>query len=263
MSEAKVVSLKEGGTGWLVFSNPGKRNAVTFEMWSGLPGQLAAFAEDPEVKVVMLRGEGETAFVSGADISQFGQNRGSAEASAAYNAATTAAYAAVEHCPKPTLAMIRGYCIGGGLGIALGCDIRIAAEDARFAIPAAKLGLGYGFEGVRRLVEVVGPAFAKEILFTARQFGAEEALRMGLVNWVVPADALAGEAADLAERIAGNAPLTIRAAKLAADTAASGARSPERMAAIEEAVAACFASEDYREGRLAFAEKRQPRFFGR
>jgi len=259
---ARLVAEKDGAIGWLVFDNQAKLNALTFEMWTGLPPALAAFARDAEVRVIVLRGAGDKAFVSGADISQFETKRGDAAGVAAYAAAVENASTALAQAEKPTIAMIRGYCIGGGLAVALNCDIRIAAEGARFAIPAAKLGLGYPYGGVKQLVDIVGPAFAKEIFFTARQFGAAEAEAMHLVNRLVAGDALEATVRDLAARIGANAPLTIRAAKLAIE-AALGDAPDKDIAAAEAAIAACSESADYTEGRRAFVEKRKPMFRGR
>ena len=257
----KLIGRKDGAIGWMIFNNPERRNAVSLEMWRAIPDVLAAFEADPEVRVVVFTGAGERAFVSGADISQFEAERSDSTAEARYSSASAAASAAMAGLSKPSIAMIRGYCIGGGLAVALTCDLRICAEDARFAIPAARLGLGYGFGGVKALIDVVGPAIAKEILFTARHFTAEEALRVGLVNRAVEAEALEGVVRNYAAMIAANAPLTLRAAKLAAREAL---RDPEkrRLAEVEAAVAACFDSADFREGRTAFMEKRSPAFRG-
>ncbi|MGH6957884.1 MAG: enoyl-CoA hydratase [Caulobacteraceae bacterium] len=257
----KLIGRKEGAIGWMIFNNPERRNAVSLEMWRAIPEVLAAFEADPEVRVVIFRGAGERAFVSGADISQFEAERSDSTAEARYSAASAAANAAMAGLSKPSIAMIRGYCIGGGLAVALTCDLRLCSEESRFAIPAAKLGLGYGFAGIKTLIDVVGPAIAKEILFTARQFSAEEALRVGLVNRVAPAADLEAMVRDYAATIGANAPLTVRAAKLAAREAL---RDPERrrLAEVEAAVAACFDSADFKEGRTAFMEKRTPAFRG-
>ena len=257
----KLIGRKEGQIGWLIFNNPDRRNAVSLEMWRAIPDVLSAFEADPEVRVVVFTGAGDKAFVSGADISQFEAERTDSSAEARYSAASGAANAAMAGLSKPSIAMIRGYCIGGGLAVALTTDIRICEEGSRFAIPAARLGLGYGFGGIKALIDLVGPAIAKEILFTARQFSAEEALRVGLVNRVVPAADLEAVVRDYARMIGQNAPLTVRAAKIAAREALRDA-DKRRLADVEAAVAACFDSADFKEGRTAFMEKRPPVFRG-
>ena len=214
------------------------------------------------MRVVVLKGAGEKAFVAGADISQFKEKRTGEEAVREYNAASDRASIALREFPKPTIAMIRGYCIGGGTGLAVGCDIRIAADDARFAIPAGKLGLGYRYSGIERLADVVGPSATAEIFFTARQFTAQEALQMNLVNRVVPAAELEKYTLDYAATIANNAPLTIASIKrsLIEYLRDPGERNPDL---CQKMVEDCFKSEDYREGQAAFMEKRKPMFKGR
>jgi enoyl-CoA hydratase len=258
----RLLAQCDGAIGRLIFNHPERRNALSLDMWQAIPNVLAAFEADPAVRVVVFSGAGEQAFVSGADISQFADKRADQAADAQYSAISGAATRALETLSKPSIAMIRGFCIGGGLAVALSCDLRIASEDARFAIPAARLGLGYRFEGVRKLVGVVGPACASEILFTARQFNAAEALQMGLLNRVVTVDELAEVVRAQAELIAQNAPLTLRASKLAIKAAL---QDPERrdLHELSRAIEACFASEDYAEGRRAFMEKRKPKFSGR
>ena len=258
----KLVAKKEGGIGWVIFNNPARHNAVSMEMWESLPPVLDAYAQDPDIRVVIVRGAGEKAFVAGADISQFKEKRTGVEAVNAYNAAGENAHKALQECPKPTIAMIRGYCIGGGAAVALDCDIRIAAEDARFAIPAGKLGLGYRFAGIRRLADVVGPAFAAEIFFTARQFNATEALQMNLVNRVLPVAELEKYTLDYANTIVNNAPLTIAAVKRSIMEYLKNPAERD-LDLCQKMVDACFASEDYKEGQAAFMEKRKPVFKGR
>jgi enoyl-CoA hydratase/carnithine racemase len=258
----RMLAHVEDGIGWIIFNQPEKHNAVSHDMWLAIPEIISSFSTDDDVRVVVMRGAGDRAFVSGADISEFEDQRGSAGAVDTYGAATTAATAALRSLDKPMLAMIRGYCLGGGLGIALTADLRISAEDAQFAIPAAKLGLGYGYSGVKELVNIVGPSFANEIFFTARRFNAQEAKDMGLVNRVAPVADLERTTKELAGVIAGNAPLTVKAAKAAIHEATKDPAQRD-IAKVDALVAQCFASQDYIEGRRAFMEKRTPQFAGR
>jgi len=258
----KLIARKEGAIGWVIFNNPARHNATSYEMWLSLPGVLEAYCLDPDVRVIVLKGEGEKAFSAGADISQFKEKRTGTEAVLEYNAAADKAVGALRECTKPVLAMIRGYCIGGGAGVAVSCDIRIAADDARFAVPAAKLGLGYRFDGIKRLTDIVGPSFAAEIFFTARQFSAQEALQMGLVNRVVPAADLEKYTLEYAATIAQNAPLTIASVKRALIECLH--EPDERdLESCQRLVEACYESEDYKEGQAAFMAKRKPAFTGR
>jgi enoyl-CoA hydratase/carnithine racemase len=253
---------REGALAWVVFDHPERRNAVSVEMWDAIPDIAAALDADPAVRVVVLRGAGDQAFVSGADISQFEQARTGAEAAQAYEDKGLRAFGALADVSKPTIAAIRGFCIGGGMAIALSADLRIAADDAQLAIPAARLGLGYHAPGVDALVRLVGPSTAKEIFYTARRFDAHEALARGLVNEVVPKASLEGRVRELATGIAENAPLTLRSMKLVARELAR----PDdlrNVAAMKASIHACFDSDDYREGVRAFLEKRKPRFQGR
>ena len=258
----KLIAKKEGAIGWITFNNPERHNATSYEMWLALPVVLDAYASDPEVRVIVLKGAGEKAFSAGADISQFKEKRTGAEAVKEYNAAADQANRALRECVKPTIAMIRGYCIGGGTAIAVGCDMRIASDDARFGVPAAKLGLGYRFEGISRLASLVGPSIAAEIFFTARQFSAQEALQMGLVNRIVPAAELDSHTRDAADTISANAPLTVAAVKRALLEYMKNPAERD-LALCQRMVDACFESEDYREGQAAFMEKRKPQFMGR
>ena len=258
----KMLSRKEGGVGYLTFNNPERHNAVSLEMWEAAAGFLEDFKNDRSIRVVVLTGAGGKAFVSGADISKFESERSSKEAVDRYNIAVDRANTAVYEFPKPTIAMIRGYCIGGGVGLALCCDMRICSDNSKFGVPAAKLGLGYGFAGIKKLVDVVGPSFAKEIFYTARQFTAAEALQMGLVNRVLPGEELEKFVKDYADTISGNAPLTVDAVKYIVGQVVT----PESKRDLEkcaELVANCFASDDYKEGRQAFMEKRKPQFKGK
>jgi enoyl-CoA hydratase/carnithine racemase len=258
----KMLVRKDGHVGYVIFNNPERRNAVSLEMWERTSEILQQLAQDDEVRVVVLTGAGGKAFVSGADVSRFESERSSLEAIKIYNAAVERANASVHEFPKPTIAMIRGYCIGGGVGLAVCCDLRLCSDDSRFAVPAARLGLGYPYAGLKRLTDVVGPAFAKEIFFTARQFDAEEARAMGLVNRVLPAAELEAYVKGYADTIAGNAPLTVKAAKLVVNETLKdeSERDPAR---CRELVEQCFASNDYTEGRRAFMEKRRPAFTGK
>ncbi len=257
----KLLSRKEAGVGIVTFNNPERHNAVSLEMWEAAKHILDAFAADDEVRVLVLTGAGGKAFVSGADISKFASERASQEATRAYDATTAATFSSIYEFPKPTIAMIRGYCIGGGLGLATCCDLRICSDNSRFAVPAAKLGLGYGYSGLKRLVDIVGPSYAKEIFYTARQFDAPEAYAMGLVNRVVPAAELEACVKNITDMICANAPLTIKAAKFAVGEILKD-EGKRDMAQADKLVEECFRSRDYTEGRTAFMEKRKPAFTG-
>jgi enoyl-CoA hydratase/carnithine racemase len=258
----KMVARKDGGVGWMIFNQPEKHNAMSYAMWQAVPKAMAEFEADPAVRVIVLTGAGEKAFVSGADISEFEEKRSAEESIKIYDAAGEAAQLALVNASKPTVAMIRGICIGGGLAIALNTDVRICSANSIFAVPAARLGLGYRYTGIKRLVDIVGPAFAKEIFFSARKFTAEEARIMGLVNRVVPEAELEATVNAFAATLGANAPLTMKAAKLAIDAAMQDA-DKRRTADIDAAIKACFTSQDYIEGRRAFMEKRKPAFQGR
>ena len=257
----KMLSRKEGSVGYLTFNNPERHNAVSLDMWNAAEGILEDFKADKNIRVVVLNGAGGKAFVSGADISKFESERSNKEMIDRYNIAVDRANTAVYEFPKPTIAMIRGYCIGGGVGLALCCDMRICSDNSKFGVPAAKLGLGYGFKGIKKLVDVVGPSFAKEIFYTARQFTAAEALQMGLVNRAVPEGELEAYVKNYAETIGGNAPLTVDAVKYIVGQVVTP-ESERNLQKCADLVSQCFASSDYSEGRKAFMEKRKPAFTG-
>lgn len=258
----KMLADIDDGIGLVTFNQPKKHNAMSIEMWQGLEQILVEFESDDRVRVLVLTGAGNRAFVSGADISQFEQNRSEAEARAEYDRLTLAGRQRLSAFPKPVIARIRGYCLGGGLAIAMQADIRIAATDSAFGIPAAKLGIAYGFDMVESLVSLVGPAHARHLLYSGERIDATEAARVGLVNRVVPDEDLSDVVVDLARAIADNAPLSLRASKLEV-TQALKPPADRDQAAIRAAVEGAFASEDYREGRTAFMEKRAPKFKGK
>lgn len=261
MGSDKIITRIDNGIGEIVFNNPEKRNAVSLEMWHAVDRALGEFKRDPAVRVVVLSGAGGKAFVSGADVSKFESERATREAVAQYAETTSAVYKRLQAFPKPTIAKIRGYCVGGGVALAVCCDLRICGDTSKFSVPAAKLGLGYATHNVKRLVDLVGPSYTKEIFFTARMFDAAEMSEMGLVNRVVPEAELDDYVADYARRITENAPLTIAALK----TTVGELAKPEDerdFARCDAMVEGCFASADYIEGRRAFLEKRKPVFTG-
>jgi enoyl-CoA hydratase len=259
-ADGKMLAEVDQGIGLITFNQPEKRNAMSVAMWDGLTAILDDFLADDGVRVVVLTGAGPKAFVSGADISQFDQQRASGNAQLEYDRLTSAGRAKLAAFPKPVIARIRGFCLGGGLGIAMQADIRIAAVDSEFGIPAAKLGIAYGYDMTRRLVSLVGPAHAAMMLYTGSRIDATEAARIGLINQVTNDEDLSQTVVDIARAIADNAPNSLRIGKMAIAEVQSLTPDKEMIGA---AVASCFDTEDYKEGRRAFAEKRAPVFTGR
>jgi len=260
-SRGHLILERDGATGRIVFSNIARRNAGTDSMWRDVAPALDSLAGDPDIRVILIEGDGGRDFMSGADIAEFNSRLSQADAVRTVERSALQAYRAVWDCAKPTVAVIRGYCLGGGLALASCCDLRIASETARFGIPAVKLGVGYPGDSMAKIRSLVGPAFMKEILLTGRQFSASEALRIGLVNTVVPDGDLAAEARSVAASIAAAAPLTVRAIKLI-DRDLDRSSADWNTERWDESIAACFASEDFVEGCKAFAERRAPQFKG-
>ncbi|HQT77233.1 MAG: enoyl-CoA hydratase [Rhodospirillales bacterium 20-64-7] len=258
----KMLAAKDDGIGLITFNQPEKRNAMSMEMWTGLGEILDEFKDDSSVSVVVMTGAGNKAFVSGADISQFEKNRNSADAQREYDRATGVGRNKLNAFTKPVIARIRGFCMGGGLAIAMATDLRIASSDSQFGIPAARLSIAYAPEAVRRLIDLVGPAHARMILYTAKRIDAAEAERIGLINRKTTEDDLNDVVLDIARSIADNAPLSVAASKLTINELLKD-ESQRDMAAVQRQVEICFNSADYKEGRTAFMEKRPPRFTGR
>jgi len=270
VSNTRVVSHAGGsileqtvsGVGIVTFNNPDKRNAMSLEMWEGFGEALTSLRDDDSVRVVILRGAGGKAFVSGADISQFEKTRHNAAASEEYSRRSATQRELLATYPKPTIACIQGFCLGGGMQVAMLADIRIASVDSAFGIPAAKLGIAYGYDGLRHLVSLVGPSWARLLMYTGMRIDAAEALRIGLVERVFPIDTLWGETMAIAETISENAPLAIKAARITIAEVLKD-ESQRDMAAIKAIGSACMDSADFREGRQAFMDKRKPQFRGR
>jgi enoyl-CoA hydratase/carnithine racemase len=261
-ADGKILQRIADGVGIVTFNNPEKRNAMSLDMWEGLGQALVELRDDPDVRVVIMAGAGDKAFVSGADISQFEKTRHNAEASEEYSRRSAAQRALLADYPKPTIACIRGFCLGGGMQVAMLADIRFAAENSQFGIPAAKLGIAYGYDGLHNLVSLVGPSWARLIMYTGMRIGSAEAQRIGLVDRVLPDAELWDATLEIARTISGNAPLAIKAAKI---TIAQVLKDPgdRDFDAIKAIGTACMDSEDFREGRRAFMEKRKPVFKGK
>lgn len=255
LSTDKMIGKKEGHIGWMTFNNPDRRNAMSLEMWEATAEIMTAFQNDPEIRVVVMQGAGDKAFVSGADISQFEKERSDAAAAARYAERSDAGRAAIREFDRPIIAMIRGFCMGGGLGIAMSADLRFAADGSTFGIPAARLSIAYTGENIVNLYNLVGPSRAKDILYSARRFGADEALSIGLINRVFDADKLEEETRAYCDNLAINAPLSIKAHKVILGELSK--KQPD-YTKIDEVAELCFNSQDYAEGRTAFMEKRKP-----
>jgi enoyl-CoA hydratase len=262
LQTGRVHARTDGPIGWIVFDNPGRHNAMSVAMWEALPGAVEALTADPAVRVIVLRGAGDQAFVSGADISQFDEVRDSVEANQRYEALGNAGMSRLADCPKPTIAMLQGWCLGGGMAITLNCDMRIADESLRYGIPAARLGIGYRWPGIKKLVDTVGAPNAREIFLTARRYTAHDALRMGYVSRVVARGELEAAVREECALLAANAPLTMTSVKIAIDEICRAG--PQIDAArIEDATRRAYESQDFIEGRQAFMQKRKPVFQGR
>lgn len=258
---SKLIAEIHGSTGTLVLNAPERRNALSLDMWQAIPGHVEEFEKNPDIRSIVVRGAGDEAFAAGADISEFDAHRATDESAKTYDAATHRATLSLTRCSKPVIAAVKGICFGGGMALAMACDLRLASDNARFCIPAAKLGIGYGYAGTAALVAKLGPSFAAEMLFTARVYSAHEALMRGIVQAIAPVadfeNVLKGYTAMLDQ----NAPLSVIASKKAIHAALT--RDAGDRDEADRAVAACMTSADYAEGRKAFLEKRKPAFQGR
>lgn len=257
----KIIAEVKDHIGWLIFNQPKKRNAISLEMWEVIPIIIEEFSKNKDVRIIVMKGEGGKAFVSGADISEFDEVRSTSEQVEYYEEASSLAKDSLSNLQKPLIAMIEGYCIGGGMGIALTADIRIASSESQFGVPAAKLGLGYGYDGIKELMNLVGPSYAKEIFFTGSRFSSEDAEKMGLINKIIKKNELYEYVEKFSSNIAYNAPLTVMASKAAINEGLKNFNE-QNLDHIAELVDMCFKSEDYIEGRTAFMEKRKPNFKG-
>jgi len=257
-----ILVQQDGPVATVILNRPRMRNAINLAMWAEIARLTEAFGKDDAVRAVVYRGAGTAAFASGADISEFPESRKDAETAQRYNATTAAAYAAVRECAKPTIALIHGFCMGGAVGLAMACDLRFAAEGSKFGIPAARLSIVYPTEAIAQLVDLVGPAYAKDILFSARTVSDREALAIGLIQRLVPAAELQTTTDDYLKLLADNAPLSLRGSKLTIQSYLAG-YTDESRARLRAAVREATESADYREGTQAFLEKRRPKFHGR
>ena len=257
-----ILLRQDGPIATVTFNRPEMRNAINLAMWGEIARVTEALSKDDAIRGVVFRGAGTDAFASGADISEFKENRKDTETALRYNATTAAAYAAIRECPKPTVAMIYGFCMGGAMGVAMGCDLRFAAEGSKYGIPAAKLSIIYPQESIGQLVDLVGPAWAKDILFSARTLSDQEALRIGFIQRLVAAADLEKTTYEYLTQVAENAPLSVRGSKLTIQAHLAGFTDQSR-ARLRRLALETFESEDYKEGTRAFLEKRRPKFQGR
>jgi enoyl-CoA hydratase len=257
-----ILVQHNGPIATVVLNRPKIRNAISLNMWGEIARVTNDLGRDPSVRAVVYRGSGIEAFASGADISEFKEVRKDPETALRYNAQAATASEAIRGCAKPTVAMIFGYCMGGGMAIAIACDLRFAAEGAKFGIPAARLGIIYGADGVSPLVGLVGPAYAKDILFSARTIGDGEALQIGLIQRLLPSDQLESYSYEYLRKVAANAPLSVRGAKFTVAGCCEGLTT-ERRKRLQEMAEEATGSDDYREGTQAFLEKRPPKFTGK
>src|SRR5881409_3867789 len=262
MGEPDILVQRDGPIATVVFNRPHVRNAISLLMWQDLARVTTELARDDGVRAIVYRGAGTQAFASGADISEFTENRKDTATAVRYNAETEAAYTAIRACPKPTVAMIFGYCMGGAMAVAMACDLRFAAEGSRFGIPAARLSIIYGADSVGQLVDLVGPAYAKDILYSARTVDDREALAVGFIQRLLPADELERYTYDYLRKVADNAPLSVRGAKATIESYLLGL-TDERRRRLRALAVEATESEDYKEGTRAFLEKRAARFLGR
>jgi len=262
MSAGRLQVEKRGAVGWIVFDQPAKRNAINGAMWRGIPEAMAKYDADPEIRCVVFRGAGTEAFAAGADISEFDKIRSEQAAVGEYDGLLDRVLHSIQDSRKPSVALIHGFCMGGGLEVALACDLRYCGASAQFAIPAAKLGIAYNVEGHKRLLETVGHARAREIMFLGRRYDAVEGLAMGLVHRVLPDAELDAYVDEVVATLLANAPLAIANSKAILEEYAKATGAPDA-AAMHRAIERCVQSDDYKEGRRAFMEKRKPRFTGR
>lgn len=255
----RLITAQDGPIGWITFNQPERLNAVRRDMWDDLPAAVASLTSNAQTRMIVIKGAGDKAFISGADIAEFDVQRHDAASNRPFTAAVTAATGSLIEAKVPVVAMINGFCIGGGMVIASACDIRICSEGSRFGVPAGKLGLGYELDNLARLQSIVGRGVAMEMLATARHFTAQEAMTAGFINRVVPAAALKATIREMADQIAATAPMSFAAAKLASRAATDPALNDEAQRAIDT----CFDSDDFKEGRTAFHARRAPNFIGK